>query len=265
MKNKLTAIAIPLYYTNLGKLDRLSISRCFELWRDKFDIYFVKPESLDISEVPQEYHCAETISFADSYFSDIKGYNRLMLSADFYGKFLDYEYVFIYQTDGYAFKDELEDWCRKGYDYIGAPWIPSPKPFPNLDKAFVKIRRIINKWQAKPDRSELYYQVGNGGVSLRKSSVFYNTALSDKENIDLYISRLGDCSLFNEDVYWFRAPGSGTDGKLHKPECMEALSFAFDMNPGECIRLNNGQLPFCCHGFSKPKFQKFWKRFIDLT
>lgn len=188
-----------------------------------------------------------------------------MLSPDFYGKFLDYEYVFIYQTDGYAFKDELEDWCRKGYDYIGAPWIPSPKPFPYLDKAFVKIRQKINKWQAKPDRSELYYQVGNGGVSLRKSGVFYNTALSDKKNIDLYISRLGDSSLFNEDVYWFRAPGRGADGKLHKPGCIEALSFAFDMNPGECLRLNNGQLPFCCHGFSKPKFQKFWKRFIDLN
>ncbi|MCK9628006.1 MAG: hypothetical protein M0R37_05375 [Bacteroidales bacterium] len=265
MKNKLVAIVIPLYYTNLGKFDRLSVSRCFEFWKDKFDIYFVKPESLDISEVQEEYRGAEAISFTDSYFSDIKGYNRLMLSADFYGKFLDYEYIFLYQTDGYVFKDELEDWCGKGYDYIGAPWIPSPKPLPYLDKIFVKMRQIINKWQEKPDRSELYYQVGNGGVSLRKSVVFHNTALSDKENIDLYVSRLGKSSLYNEDVYWFRAPGNGTDGKLYKPGFSEALSFAFDMNPGECLRLNNGRLPFCCHGFSKPKFQKFWKRFINLT
>lgn len=262
---KLAAIAIPLYYTNLGKFDRISISRCFELWNGKFDIYFVKPQKLDISKILNEYAGTRSISFADSYFTDIKGYNRLMLSADFYDKFLDYEYTFIYQTDGYAFKDELEDWCRKGYDYIGAPWIPSPKPFPYLDKIFVKIRRIIKKWQDKPDRSELYYQVGNGGVSLRKSSVFHKTALSDKENIELYISKLGKSSLYNEDVYWFRAPGTGADGKLYKPGFMEALSFAFDMNPGECFRLNNRQLPFCCHGFSKPTFKKFWNRFINFT
>ena len=79
MMNKLAAIVIPLYYTNLGKYDRLSVSRCFELWKEKFDIYFVKPVSLDISKVQEVYQNAKTISFEDSYFSDIKGYNRLML------------------------------------------------------------------------------------------------------------------------------------------------------------------------------------------
>jgi len=263
MDRHLAAVAIPLYYTNLTSFDRVSILRCFELWGDKLDIYFVKPESLDISSVQHEFKQSQIISFNDSFFSDIKGYNRLMLSPIFYEKFLSYEYIFVYQTDGYAFRDELEQWCMKGYDYIGAPWIPSPKRFPLADKAFVIARRFINRLLGVPDRSEMYFQVGNGGVSLRKSSIFHQRAITDADNIGKYISNLGKSPMYNEDVYWNNAPKSGGKCSLSKPGYKEALGFSFDMNPSECYRLNNYKLPFCCHGFSKPRFQPFWKQFIN--
>ena len=32
--------------------------------------------------------------------------------------------MLIYQLDAYVFKDELLNWANKGYDYIGAPWLP---------------------------------------------------------------------------------------------------------------------------------------------
>jgi hypothetical protein len=37
------------------------------------------------------------------------------------------------------FKDELQEWCDKGYDYIGAPWIATPKH--TLVKVFFKFAR----------------------------------------------------------------------------------------------------------------------------
>ena len=53
----------------------------------------------------------------------IAGYNRMMLSAGFYELFRDYEYLLICHTDAWIFRDELADWCRRGYDCVAAPWV----------------------------------------------------------------------------------------------------------------------------------------------
>lgn len=45
-----------------------------------------------------------------------------MLSAEFYERFLAWDYILLCQTDAFVFRDELADWCARGYDYIGAPW-----------------------------------------------------------------------------------------------------------------------------------------------
>ena len=55
-------------------------------------------------------------------FVDRVAYNRLMMSEQFYRAFEGYEYILIYQLDCLVFSNALEEWCRKGYDYIGAPW-----------------------------------------------------------------------------------------------------------------------------------------------
>lgn len=46
-----------------------------------------------------------------------------MLTKEFYLRFRQWEYLLIYQLDAYVFQDELMDWCNKGYDYIGAPFL----------------------------------------------------------------------------------------------------------------------------------------------
>jgi hypothetical protein len=45
------------------------------------------------------------------------------LSEEFYQAFTDFEFMLIYQLDAFVFRDELADWCRSGYEYIGAPWL----------------------------------------------------------------------------------------------------------------------------------------------
>ena len=56
----------------------------------------------------------------------IAGYNRMMLSEEFYASFPDTEYILICHTDAWIFRDELGDWCRRGYDCVGAPWLRRP-------------------------------------------------------------------------------------------------------------------------------------------
>lgn len=67
--------------------------------------------------------------FNEQYFDSRKSYNELMLSVDFYRSFREYQYMLIYQLDAFVFEDQLEYWCNKGYDYIGAPWIKANKKF----------------------------------------------------------------------------------------------------------------------------------------
>ena len=50
----------------------------------------------------------------------IAGYNRMMLSEEFYASFPDTEYILICHTDAWIFRDELGDWCRRGYDCVAS-------------------------------------------------------------------------------------------------------------------------------------------------
>ena len=46
----------------------------------------------------------------------------MLLTADFYRRFTDYEYILIHQLDVFLFEDKLLEFCDMGYDYIGAPY-----------------------------------------------------------------------------------------------------------------------------------------------
>ena len=125
--DKLVKIIIPIYTTTLKQEEWSSIDRCFSLLGKKYEIAFAIPEGLDIELLHRRYQNFSVHPFTPSFFKGLEGYNQMMLSPEFYKSFLDYEYILIYQTDAYVFKDDLSAWCLKGYDYIGAPWIPKKK------------------------------------------------------------------------------------------------------------------------------------------
>ena len=58
----------------------------------------------------------------EKYFISKESYSRLLVSKSFYEAFSEYEYILIYQPDCLVFSDQLLEWCKKGNDYIGAPW-----------------------------------------------------------------------------------------------------------------------------------------------
>ena len=128
----LVKVVIPIYQASLSQQERKSLSQAYKILR-MYPLVVIKPNHLDLSELVTEFPKLSFISFADSYFKGISGYNRLMLAKEFYESFLDCTYILIYQLDAYVFRDELREWCNKGYDYIGAPWLQRPVyklPFP---------------------------------------------------------------------------------------------------------------------------------------
>ncbi len=271
-------IVIPIYQPTLSKLEARALDQACAVL-SAYSMCFVKPESLNLDDVLKKYPHIAVESFDDKYFKNIIGYNRLLMLTDFYSRFLTSDYILIYQLDAYVFRDELKEWCEKGYDYVGAPWFQKPiyqhaaGRLWKKGKSWVQnTKRKIRDGKEAYEKQNNYYamiseklgarvvgDVGNGGLSLRKVKSHYDTTLELKERIDFYVSQEVRSPIFNEDVFWSSEPKN-----FRYPSVEEALQFSFDKYPHICYKKNEKQLPFGCHGWSKKRVIKFWKKFIDF-
>ena len=251
MTKKMVKIVIPIYKTELLDFEIKSLNQCVKIL-GHHSIVFAQPESLDASSLNFKGRISSE-KFPDHYFKNVFGYNRLMLSENFYERFLDHKYILIYQLDAYVFKDELLYWCSKDYDYIGAPWITTP------NKGFKRVLSLFDS-KKKKARSEIFYKVGNGGFSLRKVSTHIANSKKMKSVIEQNLKRSEDDFRIMEDVFWSSVPKF--DPSFLIPDYKEGLKFAFDRKPKLALKLNNNKLPFGCHGFEKPKVKNFWSQII---
>ena len=107
-------IVIPIYRTALTDDERIALERCFSVLKS-YPITFVSPEGLDLTPVTDLFPTARVERFDPAFFAGRDGYNHLMLSAEFYERFLAWDYILLCQTDAFVFRDELADWCAR-YD-----------------------------------------------------------------------------------------------------------------------------------------------------
>lgn len=255
-------IVTPIYTTAITATEAAALRQCKEVLPG-YPKCIVKPRSLDIVPIIEAYPVDCVVSFDDSYFKGIAGYNCLMMSTEFYRAFAGFEYILIYQTDAWVFSDQLAEWCDKGYDYVGAPWIPKPKYRKLYYQAFACVKHIYDLAAGRPDYRQLWYKAGNGGLSLRRTSSFTRTTVELRPVVEMYLRKNG-IKFYNEDIFW--SIGANRHGAgLKIPEWREALQFAFDMHPSVCFELNGGRLPFGCHGWNKTQSEMwhFWQHLID--
>lgn len=284
MKND-CAIVIPVYKTELKISEVASFKQCLTVL-NKHDIYLVTYRGLDLSwytKTSQE--CKKKINvvyFDYSFFSTGLGYNYLCLNKNFYQSFTQYEYMLIYQLDAWVFRDELQFWCEKGYDWIGAPFqenisscsvtdnketggnggfclrkvsyciklLDRPKWLPYLRPGY--LWKTIYLMHSQQKRNTVYSFLLTLGKTLLKSCGYRN-------NLG-YFLRTGK---INED-YYFSEYALHSWGKNAKfPTFIEAACFAFEKNPTFLYTLIH-QLPFGCHGFEKWEFDSFWTKYIKV-
>ncbi|MDP5139773.1 MAG: hypothetical protein NWP83_04800 [Spirosomaceae bacterium] len=231
------AVVIPLYKSTFSASEELSL-RQVKTVLSNYPIVFICPDKLNIEAYSAIIPTATVKRFSDDYFQNVEGYSRLLLSPNFYKSFLNFEYILIYQTDAYVFRDELTEWCSKGYDYIGAPWTERPplvKGKPKVD---------IQNW--------FIGKVGNGGFSLRKVKSHYNNTRFFRP-ILRFMEK-------NEDMFWGLFL-YWLNPFFKRPKWQEALHFAIEMNPKNAFELINHQLPFGVHAWEKYD-KEFWEEFI---
>lgn len=264
-------IIIPVYQSTIREWEIKSFEQCCKVL-SKHTLCLVTYAELDCT-IYDEIALANGVhlqreNFDCSYFKGLQGYNNLMISREFYQRFARYDYMLIYQLDAFVFHDELDEWCNKGYDYIGAPW--------------------FDNYMSYEERAKLW-KVGNGGFSLRKINTFLNI-LSTKRpilrykdlyerykkyplkvrywcifkaflgwhnTIDYYVSEYVD----QEDLFWTQyIPSLGFIMMIPTPK--QAIAFSFERSPAYLYKLNNRQLPFGCHAWKKYDYESFWCEII---
>lgn len=251
-EKQLVAVVIPIYRPTLSALDRVSLSQTVRVL-GSHPLVVVHPEGLDTSALAAEFPLLEFKAFAPEFFAGVEGYNRFMLSEDFYSAFLDYEYILIAQLDVYVFRDELDDWCRRGYDYVGAPWIGRDVYRLPLVRQFVQLYSAWKRRRGQRTQFDRYGRVGNGGFSLRRVKSHLDVLRQLPDVVRLYADTNNRRHLFNEDTFWGMEPPS-----FRYPSQEEALLFSYNKYPELSYRLTGGATPFGCHGWTKPRYMKFW-------
>lgn len=251
----LVKVIVPIYRLPLTEYETVALEQIYRTL-GRYPIVVIRPQGLDLSPLLQRFPSLGQEAFEDRYFDGISGYNRLMLSDVFYGRFADSEYILIAQLDSYVFRDELEQWCLKGYDYIGAPWIVRPiYRFPLLRLASWTKKHYCRIFR-RPNSQITNYRVGNGGFSLRRVDTHLKATTQLRETISGYLSHRGN-HIFNEDVF-FAVEVNRHGLRFRYPEYREALAFSFDKYPRLCYKLNGERLPFGCHAWYYRKMKDFW-------
>lgn len=241
-------IAIPAYKKDLTIAEKISLKRLHDVVKHKEIVYVFCPTDLDLTEYEKIFPEIQSVRFDPKHFTSIDAYSHLCMKHSFYDAFSYFEYMVIYQLDCYLIKDDIEEWCYKGYDYIGAPILVPHSDWQNF--SVDNEGRIIN---FKPS-------VGNGGFSLRKIDTFKE--LTDP-NCELRMRYgISDDLLEDvkyEDVYFCVELGKYYD--IEKPKWQNAMKFAIDMNPDLAYeRYNMEGLPMCIHAFDKNI--PYWKEKI---
>ena len=234
--SKLVAVVVPIYQSEIAHTERISLQQCKKIL-GHYPTFFVKPKNLAVNYVQEFYEQPTFQIFDDRYFSSVAAYNELLISPAFYERFKEYEYVLIYQLDAFVFKDELQNWCKKGFDYVGAP---APR---SGDEKTDSIRQNFRPLLL------------NGGLSLRKIST---TIRFLKVYHALYPRwPANEDTLFS--IYHRRVFPLGF--LLKRPDFRAALPFAFEKKPDLCLKINQNQLPFGCHAWEKYD-PDFWRPYF---
>lgn len=276
---KTVAIIAPMYKKDLTPDEEISLQH-LRHFLGHYDKYFISPKGLHIDVEHRDFKIKR---FSKKYFLSKETYSRLLVSKKFYETFRNYEYILIHQLDCLVFSDQLLEWCKKGYGYIGAPWY----------------RECIMReegWVPKGDA------VGNGAFSLRKVESFikvlniYNSPLNVAKRkilaysylisyylsripvkvVDLvkgkqyasemlknaYIKKQSIGRQENEDLFWsHKARKWYPDFKIAPPD--EAVYFSFEVEPEYCFEKTKHTLPFGCHGWYKYN-REFWEKNSEI-
>ena len=259
-------VAVPIYKSRLNPFEEVGFRRLFEVL-GSYPILGLMPRGFQFEPPAGTGGKLRRVEFDARYFADGESYSQLICSRVFYDALAEFGHVLLHQLDCYVFRDELMEWCGKGYDFIGAP--------------------IFEGFFPK-DPAQVGSFVGNGGFSLRRVETFRKvlrsrknyrpqrpfwrrTSLTEPLKMAKRVAmELGVCNgvasctrEHGEDIFWSRyARHFWPEFRVAPVE--EGLRFSWDYAPRHCHALAGGKIPFGCHSWERYDLE-FWREFIRIS
>lgn len=266
------AVITPIYKSEISKDEQISLSS-YKKHLTNYDHFAIIPSDL-IGNSTSQFKSDKIVKFSDFYFKNIYSYNKLLLSEELYSAFSGYKYVLIAQLDAIVFKDELELWCSKEFDYIGAPWsqrfrTDSRKDFEIVGNGGFSLRnvqsalRVLSKKVSQhPDYTIGYPPRWWYWKRVRRLMLFLGSIRKLLPNIT--IENFLDIHFnANEDIFW-GVHAKRLDPLFKVAGVDDALRFAFESNPRGSFEKIGKKLPFGCHAWAKYD-RKFWDEVLLNT
>jgi len=245
-------VLITVHQPTITPLEQISLRQCFKVL-GRHPIRLVCPEGMDTSAYRAIIPKIEVDHIPPHWQSSYANFTQLKIEPFLYQRYAAYEYVLFYELDAFVFHDDLEKWCDKGLDYVGAPWFEG----------------LVAAKEDSP-----VHGVGNGGFSLRKVSsmlrgrrstrLWWRLLASEARRkpvqalrraiIDLPRIALGkDTSLDfprGEDNFWGLVVSRHLSW-FKVASFDEARQFSFETLPRRLYKLNGERLPFGCHAWTR--------------
>jgi len=223
-------VLIPIYKSVLSPLEQFSIDYSLAQAPDR-QYCFVAPAGLDRTYYLKRYPNIGYAVFPGEYFDSVDSYSRLLLSEEFYRRFVDHEFILILQPDAILIKDELDFWLQQPFDYIGAPW-PDGVEFTVWRDRF-----------AGPLCRRVRSHVGNGGFSLRR----VQKCLALLREFPETVGRFYETGT-NEDSFFSLLGMLSCDFVV--PNEITASRFAMELKPEYYFAVNGGSYPMGVHAWA---------------
>ncbi|MGI4884701.1 MAG: DUF5672 family protein [Janthinobacterium lividum] len=249
MEKALATIVIPLRLPEPSALEKVSLDQTIAVLR-RYPITFMAPTGLDTAWY--EDYCRGKIAASVERFSwqGFEEFTKLLLSATFYERFLDYEYMLVCHLDAFVFRDEVEQWCRAGYDYVGAviynpEWIFQPS-----------LLRTVTGFTPRE-----YF--GNGGFALKKISSFYHVTSTFQWyiNFNFWVRNVRGQGLLEDIFLTQHFPRLSAKFKIPPKAVAQKFGAAYEIWKQEDLPFtneDNRNLPFGTHGWIQ-HHQDFWR------
>ena len=276
---KSAVIIVITHKPSVSEWEEISLRQCDKVL-NKHDMVLVCPRDMDTSAYTSIAPRLQIFAVNPRWLSSYTNFAHFKLSPILYKAYQKrYQYILFYELDAFVFRDELEQWCSKEYDYIGAPFF-SGHPH------YAEDSHIIG--------------VGNGGFCLRNIDSHVtanNTFRFIKKPVELWSAfqaqkkdgfavaelvklLLKMVGVGNNTFYYLRAPYYRCSGNIPPEDFFwsqtlarvmewynvasveDAISFSFEILPRKLYSMNSDKLPFGCHGWYRFDLQ-FWTPFIE--
>jgi hypothetical protein len=248
-----------------------SLRQCYNVL-GSHAIRLVCPSNLDVSSYRRTIPALQVDPIPAKWFSSIRQYNLLKSLPWLYHRYRQYNFMLTYELDAWVFRDEVAEWCERGWDYIGAPWFEGfydcdeTSPVLGVGNSGFSLRNIQAATRVFQQlRRDRIWRIVNSVMTCRRSAMRDVASMRSASCFYRPLEQALPAPLpsrtYNEDLFWgVFVPRVVPEFRVAPYEV--ARYFSFEANARR-LYAETGRLPFGCHKWNMLN-HAFWRDHIPV-